>query len=422
MRSKRFSIRRVPPVSADRDSAEIGPFRPALSSGQWLAILVTLAPGAALRVWFIREYPQIPAGSLLYGDIAKNWLTHGVYGRTVAGNFGLTVEPTFIRLPGYPAFLALCFSIFGLEHFGAVRYVQVGVDLVSCLLIAGFVLRICGRRAAMAALLLAAFCPFTANYAAIPLPETLSIFCVALGFYSLAELRQAKPALVDAGFALRPYLLLEFCRLASPRRGAVGNRAFLRPRSGGAAVARICPVHSSSSALCSSCRASICAVGLSQSAYVSCHPTFGWPFGGHSAQSGKYGFNRWVPTWAVDYTSTANFYKNANRGLLNIDLLPARAFDSPAQYNRTRGLLSDYNSVTTVTPLLDARFASLARERIRLHPFRYYARLPMLRIADMWLYPRIEMLTSRSSGGAIPSIPRKHVLPFSMGRSIWDIC
>ena len=60
------------------------------------------------------------------------------------------------------------------------------IDLATCLLIADFVRRVCGQRSAMVALWLAALCPFTANYVAMPLTETPSIFCVALGLCAFA--------------------------------------------------------------------------------------------------------------------------------------------------------------------------------------------------------------------------------------------
>ena len=47
-----------------------------------------------------------------------------------------------------------------------------------------------------------------------------------------------------------------------------------------------------------------------------------------------------------------------------------------------------------MTPDLDARFAVLAAARIRAAPLRYYLWLPAVRIADMWLRPRAEMLPS----------------------------
>jgi len=45
-----------------------------------------------------------------------------------------------------------------------------------------------------------------------------------------------------------------------------------------------------------------------------------------------------------------------------------------------------------MTPELDARFGKVAADRSRAHPVRYYVVLPLLRIADMWLRPRTELL------------------------------
>jgi hypothetical protein len=73
--------------------------------------------------------------------------------------------------------------------------------------------------------------------------------------------------------------------------------------------------------------------------------------------------------------------------------VPARAFDSPREYAETEALIDSYNGNNMeLSPELDARFNQLACERIRRHPLRYYARLPLLRIAGMWLRPRIEIL------------------------------
>ena len=42
----------------------------------WLA----LALGLALRLAFVLQAPRIAGDTLIYGDIAKNWMQHGVYG------------------------------------------------------------------------------------------------------------------------------------------------------------------------------------------------------------------------------------------------------------------------------------------------------------------------------------------------------
>src|SRR5450631_1505634 len=163
----------------------------------WLTVALLL--GAWLRLWFIHTYPQVNGDSLLYGDMAKNLILHGIYGRLQDGS----VHPTLIRLPGYPLFLAACFRIFGMENYHAVLYLQAAVDLATCLLVAGGVRLISGTRQAWIALFLAALCPFTANYVSNALTETLSIFCVALALYGMARLlkKPGAKAVVILAFA-----------------------------------------------------------------------------------------------------------------------------------------------------------------------------------------------------------------------------
>src|SRR5262249_38187024 len=129
-----------------------------------------------LRCFLVWRFPAVVDDSRLYADIAKNWLQHGIYGITNSG----AIMPTLSRLPGYPAFLALIFSIFGTDNFRALLLVQVLFDLATCFLLAGIVRRVFSERAAKAAFLLAALCPFLANYAAAALTETLEIFFTAL--------------------------------------------------------------------------------------------------------------------------------------------------------------------------------------------------------------------------------------------------
>src|SRR5436309_159145 len=140
-------------------------------------LLVTLA-ALALRLFFVFHFRLIAGDTFVYGDIAKNWLTHGIYGLSDG-----VIRPTLIRLPGYPGFLAGMFSLFGHEHYGAVTIVQAFIDTNTCLVIAALALELMNERAAKAAYLLAALCPFSANYTATPLSETLAIFCTAHSLY-----------------------------------------------------------------------------------------------------------------------------------------------------------------------------------------------------------------------------------------------
>ncbi len=124
---------------------------------------LALAAGLALRLWFVAHAGRIDGDTLIYGNIARNWMQHGVYSFTPAP---ANPVPTLIRLPGYPLFLMACFGIFGVDHYTAVMYVQCVIDLFTCVLIAALAERLFGRRAAMAALWLSALCPFTAIYTA----------------------------------------------------------------------------------------------------------------------------------------------------------------------------------------------------------------------------------------------------------------
>src|SRR5690242_5840021 len=142
------------------------------------AVIAALATGLLLRLWFLRHAPLVSGDSLVYGGIAKNWIARGVYGFYDDGAGG--ISPTLIRLPGYPMFLAGCFRLFGMEHYGAVRYVQVLLDLVTCGVAAATARRLFGQRAGIAALWVAVLCPFTANYSAAVLTETLVLLTMAL--------------------------------------------------------------------------------------------------------------------------------------------------------------------------------------------------------------------------------------------------
>jgi Dolichyl-phosphate-mannose-protein mannosyltransferase len=359
---------------------------PSLSRRTMLSILCALVAGTALRLWFIHAFPQIQGDTLLYGDIARNWLTHGIYGRSLTQPGGPTaIIPTLVRLPGYPAFLALSFAAFGTQNYFAVLYLQVVIDLATCLLIAGFVARICGPRAAMAALWLAMLCPFTANYVAMPLTETPSIFCVALGLYAFA-------AVLDRP-SWKWMLVLAF---------ALSYAALLRPDGALLAVALL-PALIVYGRYPQSLRiALICGM-------LSLLPFTAWtlrnwhtfhvfqPLAPRSAtdpgEPKASGFQRWTKTWLADFASTYEIYWNVPGDELDIHTLPTRALDGGDRENRkTLDLIAQYNAGDVLTPQLDARFAALADERIRVNPLRYYVTLPLLRLADMWFRPRVEML------------------------------
>src|SRR5271168_4458082 len=152
-----------------------------------ISIAAALAAGLALRVWMYLKFPQNSGDPLIYGGLARNLLLHGQFAITDTSGI---LHPTLIRLPGYPIFIALCFSLFGMENYFSVACAQFAVDLATCLLLADFVRRIANTRAAQCTLWLAVLCPFTADYAGAALTETLTLFVIALALWSLERFRE----------------------------------------------------------------------------------------------------------------------------------------------------------------------------------------------------------------------------------------
>src|SRR5713226_406784 len=97
--------------------------------------LVALAAGLSLQLFFVLKFPANSGDTVLYEQIAANWLKHHVYGMTVGG----AVTPVDLRMPGYPAFLALIYALTGRTGADArlsVMLAQIAVDLAACVAIA----------------------------------------------------------------------------------------------------------------------------------------------------------------------------------------------------------------------------------------------------------------------------------------------
>ena len=380
-----------------------------LRTGLWAAL--ALAAGLVLRLWFVTHAARIDGDTLIYGNIAKNWLLHGVYGFTQTAK-GIT--PTLIRLPGYPLFLAVCFSLFGLDRYFAVMYAQCVIDLLTCLLVAALARRLFGQRATMVALWLGALCPFTAAYAAAPLTETLTLFSIALTFYALERWCTDGPgfnrwlwvtaAAMSYSLLLRPEQGLLVAAVV-PAMLWMAQRSSERPlalpgasaseqlpaggiRRRGTLLRAVAPVVLA--ALCVVLPLAPWALRNWRTFHViqPLAPRFATDPG----ETIPVGFQRWYRTWAIDYASTEEVYWNYDSAPIDISDLPNRAFDNDDQYARTAALLADYNENYNATPQLDARFATLARERIHADPIRYYIALPAARLLDMAFRPRAEML------------------------------
>jgi hypothetical protein len=259
-----------------------------------------------------------------------------------------------------------------------------------------------GPRYAKVAFVLACLCPFLADYSAAALTETLEIFFTALTF-DLAIRALQRNSMRDwagcgiacaAAILLRPdgtllVLTIDIYLLAKillPTSVVDGNGISI---SRGRSVLR-------------KFQAAILVT------VIAIAPLVPWAmrnwnvfhrlqplaprYANEEDEFVPMGFNRWVKTWIADYASTEEVYWSVPGTEIDATKLPSRAFDSPRQQTETTALINDYNQELHISPALDKRFQALATKRIRAHPLRYYISLPVLRILDMWLRPRTEML------------------------------
>ncbi|MBV9670671.1 MAG: glycosyltransferase family 39 protein [Acidobacteriales bacterium] len=357
---------------------------------------------------FIFRFPLVEGDSLIYGDIAKNWLQHGVYG---VGS-GTELHPTLIRLPGYPVFLAGCFALFGMEHYRAVMLAQTALDMGTAWLMGEIALLLFASgplprsqtvipiakkavfqseqqrrgalthrwpvRAACCAFALYCVFPYTANYVSQPLAEGPTLFAMALAFYYGLRAFASKSLFQWAGCGI-----------------ATAATVMLRPDGGLLLITLLLFLgarrHWRAVPILLLCVAAAVAPWMLRN-----HRAFGvWQplVPNNATDPGDFypqGFSDWQKTWIVEFCSVYEFWWNVPGETVDPSLLPSRAFDSERQKERTLTLLAHYNEKQEVDAALDHEFALLAQERRRAHPLMDYVGLPIAREMDMWLRPRTD--------------------------------
>jgi 4-amino-4-deoxy-L-arabinose transferase-like glycosyltransferase len=355
--------------------------------------------GLAVRLYFILRFPFRASGdTFFYEQLARNWLDHRVYGLYIAGR----LVPVDMRAPGYPAFLVAVYTLFGRSQL-AVMLSQAVVDLATCFLVAALA-AVCApresrRRVAFAALWLAALCPLTANYTATVLTETLATFLTALALLILAKAMLGEAPPIFSGGTSRTLpawfaagLIVGFGTLVRPETplvllaaGLVLLARWWRPQ-GWSRLLRAGAAMGLGLLLPLLPWAARNARTLHEAQFLA--PRY-------SQLPGEYvphGFYAWTGTWLWRFRDVYLVPWRLDDEPINMDEVPAAAFDSPEERERVAGLVESYNDTTTISPDVDAGFAELARERTARHPLRTYISVPLKRAAAMWFTPRIEML------------------------------
>jgi len=374
--------------------------------------VVAVAAGVCLRLFFVLKYPANSGDTVLYEQIATNWLQHHVYAMNVHDQ----VAAVDMRMPGYPAFLALIYWLSGRIGEGArlwVMLAQVVVDLLTCVLtggLAALLMLIANDRARpkqvfLAALWLAALCPFTANYVAVPLTEVFATFFTTAALLPLCLLvtraqnrgwRLAERHWILGNdywyLAAWAALLVGLCTLFRPEGPLLLMAAWLVL---GAILIR---QHETARWLkTAALMAALCAVPLVPWTIrnaVTLHE-FQPLAPRNSNLPGElvpYGFMSWEKTWLYRFRDVYLVPWKLNDEVIDVNEIPVRAFETPAEKERVAMILEQYNEDLTLTPEEDAAFAQLARERTARNRLRTYLWLPAARALTLWFTPRIELL------------------------------
>jgi hypothetical protein len=200
--------------------------------------VTALAAGLCLRLFFVLKFRANSGDTVLYEQIATNWLKHGTYAMNVGG----AVTPVDLRMPGYPAYLALVYWLTGRTGDAAGLFVmlgQVAIDLVGSVFIvwlAGLLLVLADKQARQGPVLRAAWwmamlCPFTANYTAVPLTETFAIALTAIALVLLVGLSGSADDVVLPKLREQWEWSNDYRHWAILSGLAVGVATFFRPES-----------------------------------------------------------------------------------------------------------------------------------------------------------------------------------------------
>jgi hypothetical protein len=353
-----------------------------LTNGKWLVVALLIA-AAAFRIAVAHWLPNDgPDDGRIYAQMARNVLEQHVYSHATEPPY----EPSLIRLPGYPLFLAAIYSVFGHANNGAVRIVQALIDTGTCALIG--LLAFCWqpdpkkkKMSGIAALALATVCPFTTIYVATILTESLTMFlliamlvaatlalrktitaedaqkdrktfrqavawwCLAGFIGALAVFMRPDAALFVAavGITLVVAGLIVLWRLRKKRRDNEASelqRGTAPTLSTKTVLAR---VFVSGAALCV---AFVLMLAPWTIRNWRVFHVFQPIAPAHAEMPGEFvprGYSLWLRTWLDDQSYVAPFLWSLDTDPIDIDDVPPYAYDSPDEKNRIAALLDKYN-------------------------------------------------------------------------------
>jgi hypothetical protein len=324
-----------------------------------LVYVLLLVAAFSFRASIARFLPNdTPDDGKLYAQIARNVLEQHVYSHETEPPF----VPSLIRLPGYPLFLAGVYSLFGHNDNGAVRIVQALIDTATCALIALVAFlwepdERRRRRTSIAALALAALCPFTTIYVATILTETLTVFFAVAMCLTATLALKATTARNTLGLWIATGLLAGAAVLFRPDSGlfalAIGITLVV------ATLSRASEINLSKKRdefLYRTARASYLGAVFS---LAFCLVLVPWAIRNyrvfhlfqplapaHAEMPGEFvprGYLSWLRTWMDDGRYIGPVLWSLDTSPIKIGDIPDRAFDSAEEKQRVAALLERYN-------------------------------------------------------------------------------
>lgn len=397
------------------------------------AIILFVALGFRLFV-ALRLANDEPDDGRVYSQIARNVLEQHVYSHDSQA----PLNPSIIRLPGYPLFLAGIYAVFGHGNNTAVRVIQAVLDTLTCALIAWVVFEWSNEerkhRAALIALGLAAVCPFTVIYVATILTEVATDFlAVAMVLTATFAFKATAPKKAIIWWVVTG-IIAGIAVLFRPDSGlfaaAIGGTLMLSAllsRNAGTFFTRM--------------RAAIFSAVLFSIAF--CIVLVPWTIRNrrvfhvfqplapaHGEMPDEFvarGYLLWVRTWLDDSKYVGPALWSLDMRQMYVENFPARAFDSKEERDRVAALFDKYNhpdgeesdedqssaddqddqssgdeedqpeeepeeeepaqpeeANVEMTPEIDAGFAQIGRERVAHSRLRYYVLLPLKRAKTLW--------------------------------------
>lgn len=401
----------------------------------WSVYALVLLVALGFRLFIALRLPNDePDDGRVYSQIARNVLEQHVYSHDSQAPY----NPSLIRLPGYPFFLAAIYAVFGHGNNTAVRVIHALIDTTTCALIAWVVFEWAvdeerRHRAALIALGLAAVCPFTVIYVATILTEVLTDFL-------------AVAMVLTATFAFKATVRKRALLWWIVTGLIAGSAVLFRPDSGlfaaaiGGTLMLSALVSRSTGSFLTRMRAAIlCAIVFSIAFCVVLVPwtirnrrvfhVFQPLAPAHAEMPGEFvprGYLLWVRTWLDDSRYIGPALWSLDMRQMSVENFPARAFDSKEERDRVAALFDKYNhpdgeesqdeqspadegdqasgdeedqpeeepeadeqtqpedTNVEMTPEIDAGFAQIGQERVARSPLRYYILLPVKRAKTLW--------------------------------------